>query len=123
MTVFEPRSQKRMKLKLWGDHAQLVNKEDEDSNIKVISGAVDKYEGRTSINSVDVTQIKVNINRMLVIVHSKFHIFPNRRFFCIFRDNITVITYLYNNSLGNCIFLERETILCCCWELTIATDN
>ena len=33
--------------------------------------------------------------------------------FCIFRENFTVITYLYNNSLGNSIFLERETILCC----------
>ena len=32
------------------------------------------------------------------------------------------ITYLYKNSLGNSIFLERETILCC-WELIIAGDS
>ena len=43
-------------------------------------------------------------------------------FFCIFRKNFTVITYLYNNSLGNSIFLEREAILCCS-ELIIASDN
>ena len=42
-------------------------------------------------------------------------------FFCIFRENLTVITYLYNNSLGNSIFLETETILCS-WEL-IAGNN
>ena len=43
-------------------------------------------------------------------------------FFFILRENSTLINYLYNNSLGNNIFLERETILCC-WELKIAGDN
>ena len=43
-------------------------------------------------------------------------------FFCIFRENYTVLNYIYNNSLGNNIFLEKETIICC-WELIIAGDN
>ena len=38
-------------------------------------------------------------------------LFPTPWFFGIFRKNLTVITYLYNNSLRNCIFLERETTL------------
>ena len=42
--------------------------------------------------------------------------------FYIFGDKFTVITYRYNNSLGNCIFLEREIILCC-WKLIIAGNN
>ena len=42
--------------------------------------------------------------------------------FCIFRENYTVVTYLYNNSLGDSTYLERETMLCC-GELTIASDN
>ena len=41
---------------------------------------------------------------LAVIVHSKLHFFPNPPiFFCIFRENFTVITYLYNNSLRNSI--------------------
>ena len=48
--------------------------------------------------------------------------FQTPRLFCIFTENSTVITYLYNNSLGNSIFLEREKILCC-WEFNIAGDN
>ena len=44
-----------------------------------------------------------------------------KSFFCIFKENFTVITYLYNNSFGNSIFLERETNICCL-ELIIA-DN
>ena len=57
------------------------------------------------------------------IVHSKLHFFPNPQLFlCIFSKNFTVITYLYNNSSGNSILLERETILYC-WELIITGDN
>ena len=42
--------------------------------------------------------------------------FRTPRFFSIFRENFTVINYLYYNSHGNSIFLETKTILCC-WEL------
>ena len=48
--------------------------------------------------------------------------FPNPRFCCIFRENHTIITCVYNNFLRNSIFLERETILCC-WELIITGNN
>ena len=41
-------------------------------------------------------------------VHSKLHFFPNPQIFF-----FHIQTYLYNNSLGNSIFLEKETILCC----------
>ena len=37
-----------------------------------------------------------------------FTFFQIPRFFCIFRENCTVITYQYNNSLRNSIFLERQ---------------
>ena len=45
-------------------------------------------------------------------------------FFCIVSKNFTIITitYLYNNSLWNSTFLERETIFCC-WELIFVSDN
>ena len=46
-----------------------------------------------------------------VIVDSKLHFFGNPRFFCIFRENFTAITYLQNNSLGNSILLERDNSL------------
>ena len=43
--------------------------------------------------------------------------FPNlSQFFCIFRENSTILTYLYNDSLRNSVFWGRETTLCC-WEL------
>ena len=42
-----------------------------------------------------------------VIVHSKLHFFPNPQIFSIFKENFTVITYLYNSSVGNIIFLEK----------------
>ena len=58
-----------------------------------------------------------------MILNSKLHFFLNSQvFFCIFRQNFTVINYLYNSSLGNSIFLERETILSC-WELIFASEN
>ena len=43
-------------------------------------------------------------------------------FFYIFGENFTVINYLYNNSPGNSIFLDRKTIFCC-WELIFAVEN
>ena len=44
-------------------------------------------------------------------------------FFFIFRNKFTMINYMYmNNSLGNSIFLERQTVLYC-WELFIAGGN
>ena len=32
-------------------------------------------------------------------------------FFCIFREDFTVMTYLYNNSVGNSMILERDNSL------------
>ena len=72
-----------------------------------------------------------NLKGQSVMVYSKLHFFPNPLififfiylfFFCIFGENSTVITYLYNNFLGNSIFLERETILCW-WELISVGNN
>ena len=54
-----------------------------------------------------------------VIVNSKLHFFTNPQIFMHFQREIT---YLYNNSHGKSIFLERETILCCL-ELIVAGDN
>ena len=53
----------------------------------------------------------------------KFTFFQSPRFFCIVRENFTVINYLwYNSSHGNSIFLEIETILCC-FELIFTVKN
>ena len=49
-----------------------------------------------------------------------FRIFYFLIFFCIFRENLTILNYLRNNSLGNSIFLEGETFLC--WELIFAGE-
>ena len=44
-----------------------------------------------------------------VIAHSKLLFFSKpSRFFDIFRENSSVITYLYNNSLGNSIFWKER---------------
>ena len=49
-----------------------------------------------------------SLKGLSVIVNSKLHIFPNPVIFLHIQSEL--ITYLYNNSPGNSIFLERETI-------------
>ena len=73
---------------------------------------------------------KTKLKGLSAIDHSKRHFFskpPGCFFlflflllilFCIFRDNYTVLTYLYKDSLRNGIFSGREAIICC-WEMEI----
>ena len=71
---------------------------------------------------LDSTALQIVLKGLSVMDHSKLHFFTNPQFFvCIFRENFTVLNYLYNDSHGNGIFLGRETILCC-WEFIIANN-
>ena len=57
-----------------------------------------------------------------VIIHSKLPFFSKPPDLFAYSRKLHVITYLYNNSLGNSTFLKKDTILCC-WELIIASDD
>ena len=62
------------------------------------------------------------LKALSVIAHSKLHLFPTTQIiFFIFRKRSTVTTYIYNNSLENSMFLEREILRC--WELIFAGEN
>ena len=65
---------------------------------------------------IDILNEKAkDLKGLSVIVHSAFlFFFPHPRFFFFFykfRKNSNVITYLYKNSIGNSIFLERDHFL------------
>ena len=64
-----------------------------------------------------------NLKGLSVIIYSKLHFFRKPQFFFFF---LHIQRELHCNnlpiSLGNSIFLERETILCC-WESIIASNN
>ena len=50
-------------------------------------------------------------NDQVLNLRPKFTFFRTPRFFCIFRENFTIITSQYDSSLRNSIFLERENSL------------
>ena len=51
------------------------------------------------------------LKRLLVFDHSKLHFFPTPWFFWHIRENVTVLTYLYNDSFRNGIFWEKRQSL------------
>ena len=85
----------------------------------VNSRAIPSSHLSTPVSFVLLVSSASNENGKAVII--RFTSFPKCQD-CIFGENSIVITYLYNNSLRNSIFLEKETILCY-WELIFASKN
>ena len=96
-----------------------------------------EHKHTTSGPAVSNVRLLKRIKGLSVIVNSKLHFFfkPPHIFFSFFFSFLFfsflfffffqsfTLSYLYNNNtIGNSIFLEIETILCC-WELIIAGDN
>ena len=77
---------------------------------------INKYRNFNKKYMVNVTLMSALLKLIGTISDRPFQtslLNPQIFFFCIFMKNFTAITYIYNNSLENRIFLERETILCC----------
>ena len=67
-----------------------------------------RVKGQGLITNCKLYNAKMLLKGLSVIFHSKRQFFPIFFFFCIFRENPTKLTYLYNNSLRNRIFFWKE---------------